>query len=144
MPSRNITLTLLGFALLLGVLILSSKFPESSIHRTLTYSLDDSWDTALEDLETISIALGRYHTTARSYPTTEQGLAALVARPTAAPVPAAWSPKLETLPTDPWDNPYVYEFHGEPDANSGRQLDLYCLGPDGIPSDDDIEAEIDL
>ncbi len=144
MPTRNITLTLVGFAILLGADLLSSRFPESRIHRALAYSFDRSEEIALEDLDTISIALGRYHTATRTYPTTAQGLDALVRRPEVPPVPLTWSPKLDILPVDPWARPYVYEFHGDRDEISGRQLDLYSLGPDGIPSSDDIEAEIDL
>ena len=144
MPPRDITFTLIGFAILLGTVLLTTRFPGSRVFKELSYSLSFSEERALEDLDTLSIALGRYHTTTDTYPTTAQGLDALLNRPAAAPIPATWSPKLETLPADPWSRPYTYEFHGDRDDESGRELDLYSLGPDGIPSDDDIEAIIDL
>ena len=72
------------------------------------------------------------------YPTTEQGLKALVVEPTTSPVPNNWSGsylKKKKIPKDPWGNPYVY---GNPGTHNTEGYDLYSYGPDGVEGDDDI------
>lgn len=65
------------------------------------------------------------------YPTTDQGLEALVAEPTSEPLPRRWSPtgyiKRELL-LDPWGGPFQYQAPGEHNALT---FDLLCYGPDG-------------
>ncbi len=75
----------------------------------------------------------------RRYPTSGQGLAALVARPASPPAPPNWSAGgyLAQLPADPWGNPYVYREPGE----SGT-YDLVSLGADGQPGGDGLDADI--
>ncbi len=73
------------------------------------------------------------------YPTSEQGLAALTARPTQPPVPPNWKPNgyLERLPKDPWGQPYQYlnpGLHGE--------IDVYSFGADGQPGGTGIDTDI--
>ena len=65
---------------------------------------------AKQDIAAISQALKLYKLDNRRYPTTEQGLQALVEKPSAAPVPDNWKTGgyLEKLPKDPWGNPYQY------------------------------------
>src|SRR5437667_7041516 len=65
---------------------------------------------ARSDIATIMQALKLYRLDNQRFPTTEQGLNALVAKPTDAPVPANWKPNgyLERLPKDPWGQPYQY------------------------------------
>ena len=71
-----------------------------------------------------------------SYPTTEQGLAALVVQPTSPPVPENWKgPYLEQQPFDPWKHPYVYR---NPGTHPPFEYDLASLGADGKESEDDI------
>jgi general secretion pathway protein G len=94
---------------------------------------------AKTDLRTISAALKIYRLDNGDYPTTEQGLAALVSRPTAPPVPANWSSEgyLPSVPVDPWGNPYAYRSPGE----RGR-FDLSSLGKDGQPGGEDLDADL--
>lgn len=81
------------------------------------------------DFRTIDTALIRYRTRARMFPTTEQGLKALVDRPSLAPLPEVWERVLKPEGiVDPWRNQYQYVYPGKknPDA-----YDLTSGGPDG-------------
>lgn len=78
----------------------------------------------------IALALKLYETDNGAYPKTEQGLAALMAIPTANPVPTHWKgPYLERNFIDPWKNPYQYKCPG---AHNPASYDLYSLGKDGV------------
>ncbi len=94
---------------------------------------------AKSDVAAIMQALKLYRLDNQRYPTTEQGLAALVARPAAAPAPPNWKPNgyLERLPKDPWGHPYQY-------LNPGLrgEVDVYSLGADGQQGGAGIDAEI--
>ncbi len=80
------------------------------------------------DIENISTALDLYRSDAGQYPTTQQGLAALVARPTVSPFPARWDgPYLDKLPADPWGRQYKYLCP----AKGDNPYALYSVGPDG-------------
>ena len=84
----------------------------------------------------LSLALKLYEVDNGRYPTTEQGLNALLEKPTAPPSPRSWKgPYLEQEPLDPWRKPYVYRCPG---THPPRDYDLYSLGPDGVESDDDV------
>ena len=95
---------------------------------------------ATTDLRTISAALKMYRLDNGSYPTTEQGLAALAAKPTVAPAPANWSGEgyLAQVPVDPWGKPYVYRSPGA----GGAGFDLLSLGKDGKPGGEELDADI--
>lgn len=94
---------------------------------------------ARTDLRTISAALKMYRLDNGNYPTTEQGLAALVAAPTAPPVPTSWSSEgyLPDMPVDPWGHPYAYKVPGDK-----RPFDLASLGKDGEAGGEGIDADI--
>ena len=84
----------------------------------------------------ISLALKLYEVDNGRYPTTEQGLAALLQKPTSPPSPKRWNgPYLEQEPVDPWDRLYAYR---HPGVHPPRDYDLYSLGPDGVESEDDV------
>ncbi len=91
------------------------------------------------DIRSISSALELYRLDNRTYPTTAQGLEALVERPTSAPAPRNWAEGgyLTEVPTDPWDTPYVY-------ASPGREgaYDLVSLGADAAPGGEGTAADI--
>jgi len=94
---------------------------------------------AKADIATIMQALKLYRLDNQRYPTTEQGLAALVTRPLAAPVPPNWKPNgyLERLPKDPWGKAYQY-------LNPGLrgEIDVFTFGADGQPGGAGIDADI--
>ena len=84
----------------------------------------------------ISTALRLYEVDNGRYPGTEQGLQALLSKPSSPPVPNNWKgPYIEQEPLDPWGHPYVYRYPG---THPPREYDLYSLGPDGEEGGDDI------
>jgi general secretion pathway protein G len=95
---------------------------------------------ARADLKAIGAALHLYRLDNGQYPTTEQGLGALTAKPTAAPVPADYPADgyLAQPPVDPWGRPYVYRSPG----SSGAGFDLLSLGRDGKPGGDGVDADL--
>jgi general secretion pathway protein G len=78
----------------------------------------------------IATALDLYELDNGFYPTTEQGLSALLTKPTTSPVPSDWrGPYLKRKPIDPWGNPYIYIYPGNHNPDS---YDLYSYGKDGV------------
>jgi general secretion pathway protein G len=82
-------------------------------------------------------ALKLYRLDNNRYPTTEQGLQALIAKPTTEPVPPNWKPLLEKLPNDPWGKPYQY-------LNPGvkGEVDVMSFGADGLPGGEGKNADV--
>ena len=94
---------------------------------------------AKQDIASLMQALKLYRLDNQRYPVTEQGLQALAARPTTAPIPNNWKAGgyLERLPNDPWGNPYQYlnpGLHGE--------IDIVSFGADGAPGGEANDADI--
>ena len=85
----------------------------------------------------IAQALELYKMDNRRYPTTEQGLEALVSKPSGFPEPKNWGPDpyLRKYPLDQWDNEYVY-------LSDGKRFDLKSTGADGADGGDDVDADI--
>jgi general secretion pathway protein G len=83
---------------------------------------------AKQDVAAIMQALKLYRLDNGRYPTTEQGLAALVTRPQGDPVPKNWQKYLDKIPKDPWGNLYQY-------LNPGvrGEIDVFSLGADNQP-----------
>ncbi|HSJ48636.1 MAG TPA: type II secretion system major pseudopilin GspG [Gammaproteobacteria bacterium] len=90
---------------------------------------------AKQDIRVIESQLNLYRLDNFNYPTTDQGLEALVEKPTHGAEPRNYKQGgyLDRLPVDPWGNPYQYLSPG-----THSSIDIYSLGPDGVPSDDDI------
>ena len=87
------------------------------------------------DIKALSTQLQVYESRNLTPPTTEQGLQALVQRPTSDPVPEKWTQLMEEVLKDPWGKQYQYK---QPAERSKKAYDLYSLGPDGVESEDDI------
>ena len=79
------------------------------------------------DIQAIKTSLLAYQGINGFYPTTEQGLQALVTAPSTDPRPSRWQQFMEAVPTDPWGNPYVYKHPGE----HGDEPDIISYGGDG-------------
>ena len=94
---------------------------------------------AKQDIGAMMQALKLYRLDNTRYPTTEQGLQALVSKPASGPAPKNWKPGgyLERLPNDPWGNPYQYLAPG-----TKGPFDLYSLGADGKEGGSDNDADI--
>ena len=85
---------------------------------------------AHQSIERIAGVLDIYKLDVGTYPTTEQGLSALIARPTGV---TRWNGpylKGENVPQDPWGRPFVYH---NPSQRAGKEYDLYSLGRTGQP-----------
>ena len=93
---------------------------------------------AKAQIESLEKALDQFRLDTRSYPTAEQGLDALVSKPSNA---NGWSgPYLKkAVPNDPWGRAYVYRVPG-----SKGEFDLYSLGKDGKPGGTGEDADIGL
>ena len=90
---------------------------------------------AQADIQELKQALDRYYLDNGVYPTTDQGLQALVNPPTAGRVPSNYEQGgyIEKLPSDPWGNQYFYQ-------SDGSSYALKSFGPDGVQSADDIDG----
>ena len=95
---------------------------------------------AQHDIRTLESALEMYKLDNFVFPTTEQGLSALVQKPTSSPEPKNWktSGYMKKVPKDPWGNDYQYL--GPEDAN-GR-LQIISLGSDGQTGGDGTAADL--
>lgn len=94
---------------------------------------------AQTDLRTLAAALDVYRLDNYRYPSSDQGLQALVERPNGSPEPKNYNPGgyLKKLPEDPWGSPYLYE------SADGR-VELLSLGADGIEGGEGNDADIRL
>jgi general secretion pathway protein G len=94
---------------------------------------------ARQDIRAIEQALKLYRLDNQRYPSTEQGLDALVKPPTLPPLPPNWKTGgyLERLPRDPWGNAYQY-------LNPGLrgEIDVFSFGADGIAGGEGFDADI--
>jgi general secretion pathway protein G len=90
---------------------------------------------AQADIQELKQALDRYYLDNGSYPTTDQGLQALVTPPTGGRLPSNYEQGgyIEKLPNDPWGNQYFYQ-------SDGSTYALKSFGPDGVQSADDIDG----
>jgi len=90
---------------------------------------------AKQDIRALEEALGLYKLDNFNYPSTDQGLEALVSKPSGTPEPKRYRAGgyVKGVSKDPWGNPYQFLSPG-----SRGDIDLYSLGPDQQPSDDDI------
>ncbi len=94
---------------------------------------------AKNDIQAIGGALDIYRLDNYVYPTTDQGLEALVTKPTSSPEPANWKQGgyIKKLSKDPWGNEYLYLNPGE-----HGETDIYSLGADGAPGGDGPNKDI--
>ena len=99
--------------------------------------------TAAAQIDRLEGALEFYRMDNALYPTTEQGLEALIVRPTTPPEPRRYQPdgylQRKTMPTDPWGEPYQYRSPGE---HNPRGFDLWSYGSDRAPGGSDDGADI--
>ena len=96
---------------------------------------------AKADIKTIESALKLYKIDSGTYPTTEQGLEALIRKPETSPLPRKWREGgyLEgSVPKDPWGNQYYYTSPG----SEGRDFEIMSYGNDGEPGGTGKDADV--
>jgi general secretion pathway protein G len=128
-----------GFTLieLMVVLAIISILAMLVVPNVLNRADDARVTAARTDVGNLMQALKLYKLDNRNYPTPEQGLQALVIRPTTGPAPINWKPYIDKLPTDPWGHPYQY-------MNPGvkGEVDVLSLGADGQVGGEGLNADI--
>ena len=128
-----------GFTLieLMVVLVIIGVLAALIVPNVLERADDARVTAARTDVNNLMQALKLYRLDNQRYPSSEQGLQALVAKPTVGAIPANWKPYLDKLPNDPWGNAYQY-------VNPGvkGEIDVYSLGADGQPGGDGKNADI--
>ena len=128
-----------GFTLieLMVVLVIIGVLAALIVPNVLERADEARVTAARTDVNNLMQALKLYRLDNQRYPTSDQGLQALVTRPSTEPVPPNWKPYLEKLPNDPWGRPYQY-------LNPGvkGEIDVMSLGADGQPGGEGKNADI--
>ncbi|MCO5976922.1 type II secretion system major pseudopilin GspG [Ideonella sp. NS12-5] len=128
-----------GFTLieLMVVLVIIGVLAALIVPNVLDRADDARVTAARTDIGNLMQALKLYKLDNQRYPTGEQGLDALIRKPTTSPVPSNWRPYVEKLPNDPWGRAYQY-------ANPGvkGEIDVFSLGADGQPGGEGVNADI--
>jgi general secretion pathway protein G len=128
-----------GFTLieLLVVLVIIGVLAGLIVPNLLDRTDDARATAARTDVNNLMQALKLYKLDNQRYPTSEQGLAALVTKPTIGNPPPNWRPYLDKLPSDPWGQPYQY-------LNPGvkAEIDVFSFGADGQPGGEGKNADI--
>ncbi|MBN9409213.1 MAG: type II secretion system major pseudopilin GspG [Burkholderiales bacterium] len=128
-----------GFTLveLMVVLAIIGMLAALIVPNVLDRADDARLTAARTDITNLTKALGMYRLDNQRYPTTEQGLQALVTRPAGVPPQARWRQYLDKLPIDPWGQPYQYRSPG-----AHGEMDVFSLGADGQPGGEGPQADI--
>ncbi len=128
-----------GFTLieLMVVLLIIGVLAALIVPNVLDRADDARVTAAKTDVHNLMQALKLYRLDNQRYPTAEQGLQALLTKPTVVPIPPNWKSYLDLLPNDPWGKPYVY-------LNPGvkGEVDVMSLGADGQAGGDGKNADI--
>lgn len=128
-----------GFTLieLMVVLVIIGVLAALIVPNVLNRADDARVTAARTDVNNLMQALKLYKLDNQRFPSGEQGLQSLVARPSVGSAPPNWKPYLDKLPNDPWGRPYQY-------ANPGikGEIDIYSFGADGVAGGEGNDAEI--
>ncbi|MBL8342795.1 MAG: type II secretion system major pseudopilin GspG [Rubrivivax sp.] len=128
-----------GFTLieLMVVLVIIGVLGALIVPNFLDRADDARVTAARTDVNNLMQALKLYRLDNQRYPSTEQGLEALVRKPTSGNIPPNWKPYLDKLPADPWARPYQF-------LNPGvkGEIDVFSFGADGQPGGEGRDADI--
>ncbi len=130
--------TLIEVLLVLVILVILASLVGISVRNAQKNALKDAAAARIGQLKTCVAA---FQLDLRRYPTTAQGLQALITAPSDLPNPDRWrGPYLDSkeAPTDPWDAPYQYQLI---DADNYR---IWSIGPDGADGTEDDISSTDL
>jgi general secretion pathway protein G len=133
-PRRGRGFTLIELMVILVIIgVLAALIVPNVLDRA-----DDSRVTAAKnDVNNLMQALKLYKLDNQRYPSGEQGLQALLSRPTSGPQAPNWRPYVDKLPTDPWGRPYQYLSPG-----LHAEVDVLSLGADGTPGGEGANADV--
>ncbi len=128
-----------GFTLieLMVVLVIIGVLAALIVPNVLERADDARVTAARTDVNNLMQALKLYKLDNQRYPSAEQGLQALVTKPTAGAIPPSWKPYLDKLPNDPWLHPYQYASPG-----LKGEIDVYSFGADGVIGGEGKNADI--
>ncbi len=128
-----------GFTLieLLVVMVILGALAALVVPNLLTRADEARVTAARTDISSLMNALKLYKLDNMRYPSTEQGIDALVRKPTAGIVPPNWKPYVDKLPKDPWGNNYQYAVPGR----SG-EVEVFSFGRDGASGGESFDADI--
>jgi general secretion pathway protein G len=128
---------MLGFTLIevMVVIVILGVLAALVVPRVMNRPDEARVVAARQDIASIMQALKLYRLDNQRYPSTEQGLQALVSRPVSGPAAANWKAYLDRLPVDPWGKAYAYEY--PPTHNKINVPDIWSYGPDGQENTDD-------
>jgi general secretion pathway protein G len=128
-----------GFTLieLMVVLVIIGVLAALIVPNVLDRTDDARATAARTDVNNLMQSLKLYKLDNQRFPTSEQGLDALVRKPTSGTVPPTWKPYLDKLPADPWGKPYQYLSPGVK-----GEVDVFSLGADGQPGGEGKNADI--
>jgi general secretion pathway protein G len=128
-----------GFTLIeiMVVLVIIGVLAALIAPNVLDRASDAKVTAARTDMNNLMQALKLYKLDNQRFPAGEQGLEALVRKPSAGTVPPNWKPYLDKLPNDPWGRPYQY-------LNPGvkGEIDVFSLGADGQPGGEGHNADV--
>jgi general secretion pathway protein G len=131
-----------GFTLIeiLVVVVILGILASIIVPKIMTRPEEAKRTKAKMDIKAIETALNLYRLDNDVYPSTEQGLEALVTEPTTGVIPRNWKEDgyLDKVPKDPWGNPYVYL---SPGVN--KEFDLESYGADGVDGGEGKDADIE-
>jgi general secretion pathway protein G len=128
-----------GFTLieLMVVLVIIGVLAALIVPNVLDRTDDARMTAARTDVNNLMQALKLYKLDNQRFPSSEQGLDALVRKPTVGAVPQTWKPYLDKLPSDPWGRPYQFLSPG-----IKGEVDVFSLGADGQAGGDGKNADI--
>ncbi|MBO6101733.1 MAG: type II secretion system major pseudopilin GspG [Opitutales bacterium] len=124
--------TLFEILIVIGLMALLVSFVVGNLDKIMSGAQDSLAKSFVKG--GVQTPLMAYKLAVGHYPSTEEGLAALIKAPEGSE--ENWKgPYIKEIPLDPWKKPYQYAFPGTHNADS---FDVWSLGPDGVQSDDDI------
>ena len=130
----------LGFTLIeiMVVVAIIAILGATVVPKVINYPNDARVTRAKQDISNFGQALELYKLQNYSYPSTEQGLEALVEKPSGDPEPANWTDSyIQSLNKDPWNRPYLYLSPGE-----NGDYDIISLGNDGAEGGERYDADL--